>query len=207
MLTDTEVPELTFPMRVAWDTFSNKKRNGQYAYEQSKEQSLSWFRDRIRPAVMEWVAIAAEEQSKYDAARATILEIAGKEAPYTENKLEQIVKPKRTPAEIIDEYLRVASADGIAFRQNGLAREASKISATLPEEERAKITPAAISKIYHCDNLGPRIRYCVAMAINKKVPCSADDLLWPEDQVRNDHNSNAVTRKSKMRPRNSVKSH
>ncbi len=78
MLSDYEVPELTFPARLDSSMFSNKSRDPGYRYEKTKEESLKEFRRVIRPAVMEWNGREVERRKKL---RADILEAAGREAP------------------------------------------------------------------------------------------------------------------------------
>jgi hypothetical protein len=90
-------------------------------------------------------------------------------------------RARQLPSEYIDEYMRFATQGGEAFSHAGIAREASKIGRSLPEGERAKVTPVAISRMYNGHNLGHRIRYCVATLFNRKFPCQMDDLLWPEE--------------------------
>jgi hypothetical protein len=80
MLTHSDVPEITFPTRMTSDVFSNRNRSGRQVSELSKEQSLSWYRDRIRPAVMQWVAVITDKQMEYDFLRDEILEFCAREA-------------------------------------------------------------------------------------------------------------------------------
>ncbi|HWB86332.1 MAG TPA: hypothetical protein VG675_19480 [Bryobacteraceae bacterium] len=89
-----------------------------------------------------------------------------------------------TPKQIIERYIRIARQKGKAFTDAGIVREANKLIRQLDEGDRAPITAVSISRIRNGDNLGDRIRYCIALLFNLEFPCNADDLLWPEAETR-----------------------
>ncbi|MEI9977000.1 MAG: hypothetical protein WDO73_36070 [Ignavibacteriota bacterium] len=91
---------------------------------------------------------------------------------------------KQNPKQIIERYTRIARQKGKAFTDAGIVREANKLIRQLDEGDRAPITAVSISRIRNGDNLGDRIRYCVALLFSQEFPCDVDDLLWPEAESR-----------------------
>ena len=79
---------------------------------------------------------------------------------------------KRTPKEIIDEFLAL-HPDNIYTKQD----LADKASAYKKKVDGAKVSAASISRIYTGNRVGPLIRTSVASVIDPFVRCTANDLL------------------------------
>lgn len=90
----------------------------------------------------------------------------------------------QNPKQVIERYTKIARQKGQSFTDAGIVREVNKLVRQLDEADRAPITAVSISRIRNGDNLGYRIRYCVALLFSKEFPCDADDLLWPEVETR-----------------------
>ena len=67
LLKESEPGHLLAPKRIPITEFAT---TGPIFYDlRNKQQQLGWFKDRIRPAVLEWTVRASEQEMKYDAIR------------------------------------------------------------------------------------------------------------------------------------------
>src|SRR5262249_38103478 len=116
MLAEHELPALTSPCRLDSSRFSNKSRNPGYRYDVSVEKSLNWFRDRIRPAVMEWTAKDDERQKSF---RASVFDVVSREASEIESD-PTVIETKRREKLLADFKNRVRDENGNEVRNYAL---------------------------------------------------------------------------------------
>ena len=153
----SRLPDLTSAQRAPGKAYCAKPDHRGFVVVGTK-QSVDWFKDRIRPAVMDWTARVTPPTSNYDDFKERMLQIAGGEPPHCE--------PQRiTPVEAVRKY---------KFREGLKWREFAKHVKMSENHLRQRV----------CDpEYKPPMKKETLETLANKIGCQWNDLNWPNKNM------------------------